>query len=171
MDFEEKLSGPIKTLIQQAKRRMQDVPIPKKEESFYSQPDYDYEDDQQTLLDEREEREFMKVQYDADFQDTIIYEREKEIKDIQVQMIQVNEIFKDLAKLVEDQGEMVDNIQTTIINTSANVAKATDEVKEADQIQQSTRTKYCYLAIIITVIAAILVGVVVLIVTLSKSGS
>jgi len=167
-DFETKLNGPFKSLILQSKQRLE-IPLPqhaKDSEALYAHTPSteDGEDYQALLARQREEQELVTLQDDTDFQDAIIYEREKEIKEIQVQMIQVNEIFKDLAKLVEDQGEMVDNIQTNISNVSAHVGTAVDEVKEAQTSQQSSRRKYCYLAIAVTLIVSILVGVVVLVI-------
>jgi len=105
---------------------------------------------------------------ELDFQDNIIKERDTQIKTIQGQMVQVNEIFRDLAKLVEDQGEMIDNIQTNIVSASQNVESGLKEVKEADKSQQSSRKKLCILAIIVTVIVAVVVIVVVLVTTGKK---
>jgi len=166
MDFETKLNVPFKALLLQAKQRLE-IPLPhhaKDTEGLYAHTPSVADEDYHTLLArQREEQELVTLQDETDFQDAIIYEREKEIKEIQVQMIQVNEIFKDLAKLVEDQGEMVDNIQTNISNVAAHVGTAVVEVKDAHTMQQSSRKKYCYLAIAITLIVAILVGVVVIV--------
>jgi len=151
MDFETKLNVPFKALLLQAKQRLE-IPLPhhaKDTEGLYARtPTAEDEDDYHALLArQREEQELVTLQDETDFQDAIIYEREKEIKEIQVQMIQVNDIFKDLAKLVEDQGEMVDNIQTNISNVAAHVGTAVDEVKDAHTMQQSSRKKIllsCY---------------------------
>jgi len=76
-------------------------------------------------------------------------------------VVQVNEIFRDIARLVEDQGEMIDNIQTNIVTASDHVEAGLKEVKEADKSQQSSRKKLCFLAIFVTVIVAIVIIVVV----------
>jgi len=164
-DFEEKFNAPFKMLIQQAKERLElplNANVKSKESTGYYNHKQD-EDSQESLLRQEEER-FQQLEDDSSFQDSIIKEREREIKDIQVQMIQVNEIFKDLAKLVEDQGEMIDNIQTNISNTSVNVEQAHEEVSEANKLGQSARRKYCYLALIVTIIVTVLVGIVVIVV-------
>jgi len=103
------------------------------------------------------------VEDDLEFQNSIVRERDNEIRAIQGQMVEVNEIFRDLAKLVEDQGEMIDNIQTSIITAATNVDDGVKAVIQADSSQQSTRKKLCFLAVIITIIIAIVIVVVVLV--------
>jgi len=161
-DFEEKFNAPFNLLIQQAKERLE-LPLNGNVKGKET-TEYYRDEDKESLLVRRQEQEFQQLEDDSSFQDSIIKEREREIKDIQVQMIQVNEIFKDLAKLVEDQGEMIDNIQTNISHASANVESAADEVSEANKLGQSARRKYCYLALIVTIIVAVLVGIVVIVV-------
>lgn len=46
------------------------------------------------------------------FNEAIIEEREQGIQEIQQQIGEVNEIFKDLAMLVHDQGAMIGNPHT-----------------------------------------------------------
>lgn len=46
------------------------------------------------------------------FSEALIEEREQGIQEIQQQISEVNEIFKDLAVLVHDQGTMIGNLST-----------------------------------------------------------
>lgn len=47
------------------------------------------------------------------FNEAIIEEREQGIQEIQQQIGEVNEIFKDLAILVHEQGTMIGNLSST----------------------------------------------------------
>ena len=49
----------------------------------------------------------------------MIEEREHGIAEIQAQIGEVNEIFQDLAVLVNEQGGMIDDIEANIVRTSA----------------------------------------------------
>lgn len=42
-----------------------------------------------------------------EFQDALIHDRDQEIRAIQAQMLEINEIFKNVATLVDEQGELV----------------------------------------------------------------
>ncbi|KAB1226070.1 Syntaxin-22 [Morella rubra] len=63
--------------------------------------------EQQTLLLESKRQEVV-ILDEIVFNEAIIEEREQGIQEIQQQISEVNEIFKDLAVLVHDQGAMID---------------------------------------------------------------
>jgi len=125
------------------------------------------EEQQAGLLAENQDDTQIKLDEELEVEDEIIQNRARHIKEIQGQVVQVNEIFRDIARLVEDQGEMIDNIQTNIVTASDHVESGLKEVKEADKSQQSSRKKLCFLAIFVTVIVAI---VIIVVVVLAKKG-
>eukprot|EP01125_Pyxidicula_operculata_P006436 TRINITY_DN2229_c0_g1_i1.p1 TRINITY_DN2229_c0_g1~~TRINITY_DN2229_c0_g1_i1.p1 ORF type:complete len:249 (-),score=51.02 TRINITY_DN2229_c0_g1_i1:35-781(-) len=120
----------------------------------------DQDDDDERFIPNRD----VQLQDDVEMSDSIIYEREQEIKHIAGQMVEVNEIFKDLARIVEDQSLMVDHIQSNISSANANVKAGTSELQDASKYQSSSRKKLCFLAIFLTVVVAVII--VVLVVTL-----
>ncbi|GMN57360.1 hypothetical protein TIFTF001_026473 [Ficus carica] len=70
------------------------------------------------------------------FNEAIIEEREQGIRDIEEQIGEANEIFKDLAVLVHEQGAVIDDIHSNIEDSSAaatqtrvQLAKASKSVK------------------------------------------
>lgn len=65
----------------------------------------DEDDDNSRLLGHQQQ--YARLEADREYQDSIIRQRDIEIRGIQGQMIEVNEIFKDLARLVDDQSVMV----------------------------------------------------------------
>ncbi|XVF30496.1 hypothetical protein REPUB_Repub16aG0063100 [Reevesia pubescens] len=62
------------------------------------------------------------------FNEAIIEEREQGIKEIQQQIGQVNEIFKDLAVLVREQGDMIDDNGSNIENSHSAAVQATSHL-------------------------------------------
>jgi len=159
-----KFTDKLRELVKIANDKADNTPIPAdrsgrdNNQSLYSSSS-DNNDENRVLL--QRQQEHAQLEDDLDFQDSIVKDRDQQIRAIQGQMVQVNEIFRDLAKLVEDQGEMIDNIQTNIVSASQNVEAGLKEVKDADKSQQSSRKKLCFLAIFVTVLVAIVVIVVV----------
>ena len=67
-------------------------------------------------------------------------EREEEIKNIHKGMHQVNEIYKDLAHLVDNQQEGIDQIETQMENTKENTATGLKHIEKANESSQSQCT-------------------------------
>jgi len=103
---------------------------------------------------------FQVLENDLNFQDALVKERDQEIKQIEATVIQVNEIFRDVAKLVAEQGAMIDNIESNIETGSVNVTKATEEIRKASDYQKSSRGKMCCIALILLIVIAVIVVVV-----------
>ncbi|KAG6478491.1 hypothetical protein ZIOFF_061934 [Zingiber officinale] len=70
------------------------------------------------------------------FNEAIIEEREQGIQEIQQQIGQVNEIFKDLAVLVNDQGIVIDDINSHIESSHAATLQAKSQLKKAEKTQK-----------------------------------
>jgi t-SNARE complex subunit (syntaxin) len=64
-------------------------------------------------------------------------EREEEIRTIHKGMHTVNEIYKDLAGLVDEQQEGVDTIETQMENTKENTATGLKHIEKANESSQS----------------------------------
>jgi len=74
-----------------------------------------------------------------------IKRREEEINSV-VQSIQdLNTIFRDLASMVTEQGEVVDRIDYNIENTSIKVEQGLEQLKKASKYQKSNRKMKCIL--------------------------
>jgi len=165
-DFEFKVNKPYQELLREAKQVLDETPMPTSPTySGYGGMYGQSPTEEESFLQKRqhEEQQFLAVQDDADFQESLIHERDREIKTIQGQVIQVNEIFREVARLVEDQGEMVENIQTNISHVTMNVKSANEDLGEANKSQQSSRKKICLIALIITLLVAVVVIVVVVV--------
>ena len=81
--------------------------------------------------------------------------REQEINNI-VQSIQdLNTIFKDLAGMVSQQGEMVDRIDYNIENAGIKVEEGLEQLKKASKYQKTNRKMKCIVLLGITLIISI----------------
>jgi syntaxin 7 len=78
---------------------------------------------------------------EMEFNNALIEEREHGILEIQQQIGEVNEIFQDLAVLVNEQGQMIDDIEANIVSTAVRTKDAQRELTKADKSQKAARNK------------------------------
>jgi len=88
-------------------------------------------------------------------------QREHSMRQLESDIVDVNTIFKDLATMVHEQGEIVDSIEQNIESTTVQVTTGTEQLRQAADYQSKARKKKIILAVLGLVILAILVGVIV----------
>ena len=66
----------------------------------------------------------------------IIKERNEEIKTINQQMTSVNEIFKELAQIVHNQQDDVDNIEQMMENSHTHAKAGLEQIEQANEYQK-----------------------------------
>jgi len=89
-----------------------------------------------------------------------LQEREKAIRQLESDILDVNTIFKDLATLVHDQGEVVDSIEHNIESTQVRVQEGTEHLRQAETYKAMKRKKICYIIAVSLVLLVILVFVI-----------
>ncbi|XP_024045995.1 syntaxin-22-like [Citrus clementina] len=93
------------------------------------------------------------------FNEAIIEERELGIQEIQQQIGEVNEVFKDLAVLVHEQGTIIDDIGSHIENSQVATAQGKSQLVKAAKTQRSNSSLTCLLLVIFGIVLLILVVV------------
>jgi len=86
-----------------------------------------------------------------------LQEREKAIRQLESDIVDVNTIFKDLATMVHEQGDIVDSIESNIESATVQVHEGADQLRQAHQYQNSARKKKIILGTLGLVILAILI--------------
>jgi len=156
-----KLNDSLTRLNKISKGILEDTPFSSQKRSqsnMYAGVDDDEKEQEQHLI--KNNYEHQKLENERDFQDQIIQQREEEIQIIQQQMRQVNDIFRDLATLIQEQGEMIDNISFNIDTSHKNVKDGAQSLVDANQSSKSSRSRLCCLAIFITIVAMVAVIIV-----------
>ncbi|KAF3449379.1 hypothetical protein FNV43_RR10107 [Rhamnella rubrinervis] len=97
----------------------------------------DKSQEQRALLVESRRQEVLLLDNEIAFNEAIIDEREQGIQEIQQQIGEVNEIFKDLAVLVHEQGAMIDDIGSNIEGAQAATAQGRTQLAKASKTQRS----------------------------------
>ncbi|TKY62953.1 Syntaxin-22 protein [Spatholobus suberectus] len=107
-------------------------------------------------------QEILLLDNEISFNEAMIEEREQGIRDVEEQIGQVNEIFKDLAVLVHDQGVIIDDIQSNIDASAGATIQARGQLVKASKSVKS-RTSWCWWVLgIFVVVLVILIIVLIL---------
>lgn len=120
-----------------------------------SELDSDRNSEQRTALVESRRQEVLLLDNEIVFNEAIIEEREQGIQEIQQQIGEVNEIFKDLAVLVHEQGAMIDDIDSNIDSSHAATVQAKTQLAKASKTQRSNSSLTCLLLVIFGVVLII----------------
>ncbi|GFN87132.1 syntaxin-12-like [Plakobranchus ocellatus] len=99
-------------------------------------------------------RQVLQMEQDVDLE--MIKEREDAIKKLESDIMDVNQIFKDLGMLVHEQGEVLDSIEANIDNSQLAVEEGTKQLSKARDYQSKARRKKCCILIIVLVVLAVL---------------
>ncbi|KAF5840438.1 Qa-SNARE, Sso1/Syntaxin1-type [Dunaliella salina] len=86
-----------------------------------------------------------------------IQERHRAIKELEQSLLELHQIFLDMAVLVEAQGEMLDNIEKQVHRSVDYVSTGTNFLSSAKKIQHKTRKLMICCACIILIIVIIIV--------------
>lgn len=120
--------------------------------------------DNDLLLQEQqlEEQHRMANQGEVDFQESLIIERETEIRNIEQSVGELNELFRDVAHIVTEQGGQLDIISENVQNVTQDTRGANVELRSASRYQKNARNRACCLFVILAVILLIIVLAIVL---------
>jgi len=98
-----------------------------------------------------------------EFQEDEILAKKEEIQQIERDVQEVAEMFKDLDQLVREQQVHIDVIDTNITAAKVHVEEGHEQLVQAEEYQKSARKKKCcILFILITVLALVVLGIVLL---------
>ncbi|PWZ34573.1 Syntaxin-132 [Zea mays] len=86
-----------------------------------------------------------------------IQERHDTVKEIERKLLDLQQIFLDLAVLVEAQGEMLDNIETQVTGAAEHIQTGTNLLQKAKKLQKNTRKWTCIGIIILLIIILIII--------------
>jgi len=120
--------------------------------------------DKLSLLEdeERKRQEQLQVQHELEYDRDMVLEREARIRQIESDVLDVNEIFKELGAMIHVQGEAVDTIEANVEKAAHEVEQGRDQLSLAQEYQKRFRTKLCCLVVILAAVAVVITIVVVL---------
>ncbi|KAK3842742.1 MAG: t-SNARE [Linnemannia gamsii] len=130
----------------------------------YSSARNDYSDEDESesgdrpLIDDSQRRmQLLVVDNELEYNESMIVQREEEIREIESGITELNEIFRDLGTMVHEQGSMLDSIENNVTSISMSTHAAAEELTTAAIHQRNARKKSCYLLLIVAFVAGIVV--------------
>merc|ERR1711869_1080 len=117
------------------------------------------EQEKASLLEEqqRQEQQQAMLENEMEYRQAVIEERDEGIEAIQNSIGEVNEIFQDLAVLIDQQGGQIDDIENNIVATAVRTQQANEELVKAERHQRASRTRLCVVMVIILIAVMIIV--------------
>lgn len=86
----------------------------------------------------------------------VLDERRKNLEAIHQTSAKIKDMSDSMAKQLDEQGAILDDIEANVITAEDNAAKAKEEIKKADEMSRGNRKKYiCLIIIILVAIGAI----------------
>jgi len=108
--------------------------------------------------EQQQKNQQMLIQEEYDVEQ--LQERERAVRQLESDILDVNHIFKDLATLVHDQGEVIDSIEANVESTQVRVSEGTEQLRQAETYKNKARKKKFILAIILIIVLAIIIGII-----------
>lgn len=96
-------------------------------------------------------------QSEVDFQESLIIERESEIRNIEQSVGELNELFRDVAHMVHEQGEQLDIISENVQGVRDDTRGADQELRTASRHQRNARNRMCCLLLILAVVLTVVI--------------
>ncbi|RHZ72830.1 hypothetical protein Glove_238g11 [Diversispora epigaea] len=113
--------------------------------------------EEQPLIDDSRRLQLQVLDNEIEYNESLIAEREVEIREIEQGINELNEIFRDLGTLVTEQQTMLDNIESNVTNIAVNVRNAADELSSASRYQKKARNRMCCLMLIFALVGGVVV--------------
>ncbi|KAK0263300.1 SNAP receptor [Friedmanniomyces endolithicus] len=96
-------------------------------------------------------------QDEVEYQETLIQTRETEIQQIENSVSELNELFRDVAHMVHDQGGQLDVISENVVQTRDDTREADSQLRTASRHQRSARGKACCLLVVLVVVLTVII--------------
>lgn len=123
----------------------------------------DDDDDKSPFVEQERRREEMQAQEQVIEDDlALIQDREERIRQLEGDILDVNEIFRDLGALIHEQGGQIDSIEANVEQAYSHVEQGTSQLGKAADYQRKSRKKMCCLLIILLIVAAIITLIIIL---------
>ena len=85
----------------------------------------------------------------------VLEERRKQLESIHQTSTKIKDISDTMAKQLDEQGAILDEVETNVITAEDNAKKAKNEIKKAEETSRGNRKKMiCYIVIILVFLLA-----------------
>lgn len=92
--------------------------------------------------------------------ESLIEERDEEIRKIVETIADLAQIMRDLSTLVVEQGTMLDRIDANVTQTAMKVEEGVKELVKAEKTQRGGRAMLCIIFLIVMIVVMLIVAIV-----------
>ncbi|CEG83669.1 hypothetical protein RMATCC62417_17551 [Rhizopus microsporus] len=93
---------------------------------------------------------------EIEYNELLISEREAEIQNIEDGIVELNEIFRNMDLIVNEQESGIQSIYGNILSVAQNTKQAADELMVADRYHRNARRSMCWFMLIITIVGILI---------------
>ncbi|KAL8517573.1 hypothetical protein ACS0TY_015727 [Phlomoides rotata] len=87
-----------------------------------------------------------------------IHERHDAVRDLERKLLDLQQVFLDLAVLVDSQGDMLDNIESQVSSAVDHVQSGNKSLQRAKSLQKNSRKYRCIAILIFLIVVVIILG-------------
>jgi len=87
-----------------------------------------------------------------------VQNKSQDIRRLEQSILELHQLFLDLAVMVEAQGELIDQIEDNVSTTLSNTKSAVENLRAANKYQKKSRKRMCCLIVIFIIILVVLLG-------------
>ena len=121
----------------------------------YFRTNFEDDNSQNEAKNEEQQKQEIVIQ-DLQNNQEIIEQRGKQLQEIHGVSSQIKDITDTMVNKVNEQGAILDNIESNVIESEDNAKKAKQEITKADEMSKGNNKRmYCFIAIIAIAILAI----------------
>jgi syntaxin 7 len=121
----------------------------------YFRTNFEDDNSQKEAKNEEQQKQEIVIQ-DLQNNQEIIEQRGKQLQEIHGVSSQIKDITDTMVNKVNEQGAILDNIESNVIESEDNAKKAKQEITKADEMSRGNNKRmYCFIAIIAIAILAI----------------
>ncbi|XP_062105279.1 syntaxin-22-like [Humulus lupulus] len=159
-----KLASDFKTVLQEfqnvqnlaSQRESSYTPTSSSFETTITESTADPQSSRQPFLQEHQRQEEVYMYSEIALNEALIEEREQDMKEIQFQIKETNEIFKDLAVLVHDQGIVIEEVNTNLDSASVATSEANTQLAKASKSIKSMCSCFRWWMLVVLVLALVI---------------
>ncbi|XP_004489690.1 syntaxin-132-like [Cicer arietinum] len=86
-----------------------------------------------------------------------IHERHEAVRDVEKKLLDLQQIFMDIAVLVDAQGDMLDNIESMVSSAADHIQQGNNTLHKAKKLQRNSRKWMCIAIMILLIVVIIIV--------------
>ncbi|KAF7286538.1 syntaxin 13 [Rhynchophorus ferrugineus] len=116
------------------------------------------------VSDDEDNKEYQKqaqITRDLEFEQEMMIEREQRVRNIEADVLNINDIMRSLESVTFAQGEIIDTLENNIDHAVGNIEEGAEQLIKASTYQNRSRMKLFVLVLIGIIIVSILIAIIV----------